>query len=245
MASTIQTSGELKARMTSLENSLRGHSRSASFGAGLTLLVGVVLIAGLAFYFWYGFTTIGSFLGEKDAAKNILDFIEGQLNDNMKPATDYVEKLVKDESPAWAKMASDSIVEGMPSAREHAVTASIAAMDESVNQQNEHLKTLVAAYIQKNEAKIKDAVSRLTGSKEDQDQFLKDLNESFAKEVEVDIEVVIKRVEDFVDGFNALLTKTNSDSKLTNLQAMQREILMLFKRALHEHTQNLPDAAGG
>lgn len=245
MASTIHTSGELKSRMTSLENSLRGHARSASFGAGLTLLVGIVLLGGLSFYFWYGFTTIGSFLGEKEAAKNILDIIEGQLNDNMKPATDYVETTVKESAPSWAEMASTSVIQGMPAAREHAVTASIAAMDESVRQQNEHLKQMVAAYIQKNEAKIKDAVGRLSGSAQDQDQFLTDLNESFGKEVEVDIEVVIKRVEDFVDGFNTLLTKTKADSKLTNLQAMQREILMLFKRAMHEHTQNLPVAAGG
>src|SRR5829696_6287669 len=110
MATTIQTSGELKARMSSLENSLRGHARSASFGAGLTLLLGVVLIGGLAFYFWYGFNVIGNFLSEKKAAENILDIIEDRLNDNMKPETDYLHGVVKEQSPAWAKAASAAII---------------------------------------------------------------------------------------------------------------------------------------
>src|SRR5829696_7683471 len=114
MATTIQTSGELKARMSSLENSLRGHARSASFGAGLTLLLGVVLIAGLGFYFWYGFNVIGSFLSERDAATNIIGVVEDRLTENLEPARKHLEKLVNENAPAWAEMASSSVVEGMP-----------------------------------------------------------------------------------------------------------------------------------
>lgn len=243
MATTIHNSGQLKDRMTSLENSLRGHARSASFGAGLTLLLGVVLIGGLAFYFWYGFNTIGNFLSEKEAAKNIIDIVEGQLNDNMQPATDYLHALVKKSSPDWAKAASAAIIENAPSAREHAVAASVAAMEESIKQQNEHAKQMVVAYIQKNEAKIKEAVARLSSSPKEADQFLADLNESFSKEVEVDIDAGVKQLVDFVEGFNTLLSKTKSDSvRMTQLQAMQREILMLFKRAVKEHTSTGPVA---
>ena len=104
-----QTSGELKARMTSLESSLRGHARSASFGAGLTLLLGVVLLAGLGFYFWYGFNVIGGFLSEKEAANNILGIVEGQLNENLDPARKYLEGVVKEtrrRGPNWLALRS-------------------------------------------------------------------------------------------------------------------------------------------
>ena len=243
MASTIQTSGELKARMTSLESSLRGHARSASFGAGLTLLLGVVLIAGLGFYFWYGFNVIGSFLSEKEAANNILAIVEGQLNENLDPARTYLEGVVKENAPAWAELASTSVVEGMPAFREHAVTMAIAGMDQSMAESNKHAQDMVATYLRKNEAKIKDAVKRLSGPKAEQDQFLADLKDAFAKEVEVDVDVAVKQVSDFIDGFNGLLTKTKSDSvRLTQLQAMQREILMLFKRAMMDHTAGTPVA---
>src|SRR3954464_8761549 len=130
MAATIQTSGELKARMTSLEKSLGGHARSASFGAGMTLLLGVVLIAGLGFYFWYGFHVIGGFLSEKTAASNIIDVVEGQLNDNLDPARKYLEDMIKDNAVEWAGMASTMVVENMPAAREHSVGMAVGAMDQ-------------------------------------------------------------------------------------------------------------------
>ena len=77
-------------------------------------------------------------------------------------------------------------------------------------------------------------------SAKEADQFLADLREAFAKDVEVDLDSVVKQTNDFIDGFNGLLGKTKSDSiRLTQLQAMQREILMLFKRAMIEHTKDL------
>jgi hypothetical protein len=233
MASTIHTSGELKARMTSLEKSLGGHARSASFGAGMTLLLGVVLIAGLGFYFWYGFNVIGGFLSEKKAASNILDIVEGQLNDNLDPARKYLETVIKDNAPAWAEMASTSVIDGMPAAREHAVTMAVAGIDQSLAESNKHAKEMVATYLRKNEAKIKDAVKHFSGSQKEGDEFLAELKDAFNKEIEVDIDGAVKQVVDFVDGFNNLLNKTKTDSvRLTQLQAMQREILMLVKRAL-------------
>jgi hypothetical protein len=53
----------------------------------------------------------------------------------------------------------------------------------------------------------------------------------------VDIDQLVSQVGGFIDGFNGMMEKTKSDRvRLTNLQAMQREMLMLFKRALLEHT---------
>src|SRR5215203_4039407 len=143
MATTIHTSGELKARMTSLETALRGHARSASFGAGLTLLLGVVLIAGLGFYFWYGFNVIGSFLSEKEAANNIISVVEDRLSENLEPARKHLEKVVVENAPSWAELASTSVVEGMPAFREHAVTMAIAGMDQSLAESNKHAQDMV------------------------------------------------------------------------------------------------------
>jgi hypothetical protein len=243
MASTIQTSRELKTRMESLANALQGRARSASIGAGLTLLVGAVLIAGLGFYFWYGFNVIGSFLSERDAANNIIGVVEDRLTENLEPARKHLEKLVKENAPAWADLASTSVVEGMPAFREHAVTMAIAGMDQSMAESNKHAQDMVATYLRKNEAKIKDAVKRLGGPPKEADDFMTDIKDAFAKEVEVDIDVAVKQISDFIDGFNSLLTKTKSDSvRLTQLQAMQREILMLFKRAMIDHTAGTPVA---
>ena len=241
MAATIHTSGELKSRMSTMENTLRTHARSASFGAGLTLLVGVVLIAGLSFYFWYGFHVIGGFLSEKTAANNIIDIVEGQLNDNLDPARKYLEDMVKDNAGSWAQMASDSVVGGIPTARDHGVVFAVSGLEQSLAESNKHAKDMVVAHLRKNEAKIRDAVKRLSSADaKEADQFLADLREAFAKDVEVDLDSVVKQTNDFIDGFNGLLGKTKSDSvRLTQLQAMQREILMLFKRAMIEHTKDL------
>lgn len=241
MAATIQTSGELKARMTSLEKSLGGHARSASFGAGMTLLLGVVLIAGLGFYFWYGFSVIGGFLSEKTAASNIIDIIEGQLNDNLEPARDYLEKMVKSNAPSWAAMASNAVVDGMPAAREHAVAMSITAMDQGLEENRRHANAVVAAYIKKNEAKIKDAVQRLSsGNPKEADQLLADLKESFNKEMEIDVDSVVKKVSEFLEGLNGAIVKANKRTgKMTNLEAMQQELIMLFKRAMIDHTEGI------
>jgi hypothetical protein len=245
MATAIHTSGELKARMTALENSLRGHARSASFGAGMTLLVGVVLIAGLGFYFYYGFSVIGSLLSEKEAASNIVGIVEGQLTENLEPARKYLEGVIKENASTWAAMASDAVVDGMPAAREQAVVMAVAAMDQSMEESRRHANQVVASYVRKNEAKIKDAVKRLSsGSAKEADEFMADLRDAFGKELEVDVDVAVKQVMDFLDGFDSLLSKTKSDSvRLTNLQAMQREILMLFKRAMMDHAPATPLAS--
>jgi len=245
MASTIHTSGELKTRMSALENTLRTQSRGASLGAGLTLVVGIVLIAGLSFYFWYGFHVIGGFLSEKDAANNIIGMIEGQLTDNMDPARKYLEGVIKENAPSWAEMASNSIIENMPAAREQGVGFAVTGLDQSVAESNRHAKDMVSAYIKQNESKIRDAVKRLSsGDKKDADQFIVDVRDAFNKQVEVDPDAVVKQTVDFIDGLNAALVKTKNDSgRMTNLQAMQREILMLLKRAVMEHTENMTPVA--
>jgi len=241
MASSIHSTGELKARMSALETALRSQSRSASFGAGLTAVLGVVIVVYVAVVGYLGYTNFGPWLTDKGAAKNIVDAVEGQLTQNLEPTRKYLEDTIKENAPAWAGMASSTIIENMPAAREHGVVAAVAGLDQSMAESNRHAKEAVTAYIRQNQAKIKDAVARLaSGDPKEADQFLADLRDAFNKQLELDPDAVVKQTVDFIDGLNGALTKTrDTNTRMTQLQAMQAEILRLLKRAVKEHTENL------
>ena len=244
MASSIHSARELKDRMAALESTLRSRARSARFGASLTAVVGVLVVVYLVAAFYLGYTMVVPYTG-KGAAKEIVDSVEGQLTQNLEPARKYLEDTIKDNAPDWAKTASGMILENIPAAREQGVVFAVSSLDQSMAESNRHAKDMVTAYIRQNEAKIKDGVQRLSsGNSKEADQFLVDLKEAFNKQLELDPDAVVKATVDFIDGLNAALTKTANDSgRMTQLQAMQREILMLVKRALMDHTKGLTPVA--
>lgn len=233
MADTnIASAADLKQRMASLEKTLQSHASRASLGATLTLLLGIVLLVGLGFYFWYGYTHIIGFL----TPKNLVESVETQVVERIPEYRVQIEGSVKENAPSWAKLASSAMLEGIPSAREYALNASLSAFDDVLNKGTEHSKDVLAKHIQENRGQFKEAVRKLSAGDKASEAYIHEITESFAKALEVDTENVIKSISDFAGGFNELLAKTgNANARLTNLQAMQREILMLAKRALLEH----------
>jgi hypothetical protein len=221
--------------MGDLEGRLRRSATGASFGSGLMLIVGLAVLGAASFFFYrYGYQ---EFMPLLTSPKTIVDAAETTLIDQTKAGREYLEGMVKENAPAWAEMASTAMHDNLPMVRQHALTHATTAFDDVLNKGADHSKEIVEKFIEKNQGMIKEGVKKLSSDPKTAEAFVTEIGTVFAKEAEVDIDQLVSQVGGFIDGFNGMMEKTKSDRvRLTNLQAMQREMLMLFKRALLEHT---------
>jgi hypothetical protein len=220
------SAGTLPERVAAVEGDVRSLRRGYAFSNLLTLVVGVAVLGGLAYFFHYGFGQITPML----APDMVVAFAENKVTENVPEARKYAEEFVKESSPAWAVFASDSARSSMPMLREQALVAAVAALDSHLQSGKEASRDVVSQYFRTNRKLVAEGIEKLSSDPKVAEQFVSEISVEFGKQLGGDLKEKVGGVVGFFSDLAKNMNTVRTSKRLTDVQAMQKELFMLVKR---------------
>ena len=139
-------SGSLSDRINVLTQKLSQQEASISRSTTVTMVVGVIALALLTAYFYFGYGEIAKLL----EPKTLVPYGAGMLEDNLPDARQRMVQLVNDSAPAWAEQVSQNLRQSIPTAREKLEDYILSQTDDMLVQTTKITEEKFRATIQEN-----------------------------------------------------------------------------------------------
>jgi hypothetical protein len=196
-----------------------------SRGAGMTLILGLVVCVAIAGAAYLAYSLLDQFLDPKQ----LVNYAGTILTDRLPNQRETLVQMVEDNSPEWAKMASDEIQKRMPEIRGKLQTFVLARVDEQL----EKVTVLSAAQFRDFLKKNHDALAQGFDALKDEEKsktLVDVLVPAMEQHLAVDAQQQAELLLDTLVEMNRKLEVLKKDERLSNEQALEREILMLARR---------------
>jgi hypothetical protein len=218
----------LSQRINDLESQIRADRDRLNRGSALTLAVGIVVLAILSAYFFYGYSQLSTFLKHE----NLVDAAEHYVIQTVQDSRVAAERHVKENAPSWAEMSSKSVVEAVPDLRVKLQGLVFDSVDGALKEGAKASGDVFGEFLKKNRTLVHEGIIKLSGKPEDAEAFITDVAIAMQNELEGDVRNPTKELYRAVQSLTDLLQKTKTDGPLPPVLASKRELFMLWKRWL-------------
>jgi hypothetical protein len=209
--------------LAALKVKLRSSSR-------LTGIVGLVILALLSGYFYYGYTEINSLLQPKQIVNAASDFIDQQLPE----IRQQLESQIKNNSGEWMQTASDEALNAIPQLRAAIEDFAIDHMNEVMDQVATITEDEFRKFITDNRELVETTFKELADNPKVSDELLKQLEAALDQQLGVEMK---SQAEDLLDLLAKLADEVESlreGKNLGELERKKRSILMIARRLQHD-----------
>jgi hypothetical protein len=230
---TPPSTASLQDRIDRLQTELVVLRKRTNRGTTLTLLVGVLILAALSFYFYYGYTQIRSVMD----ADTLVTYAQQMLEDNLPDALRQVESEIKTSAPVWAKTLSQNTVTSIPSARMKLEEYVLEQADTTLKEVNVMSDDHFRKFVRENRAEIEQKFKELGDSPKLAEKSLLDLESRLDREMQKEMQT---QAGDFLVSLamaNAQLKKLADGKKLTPVEEHERFVLRAARRLQMNHVE--------
>ncbi len=221
----------LQERVTKLQGDLTALRQSTNRSAGLTLVIGGIVLVVLCGYFYYGYREISSVM----TPDNLVAFAFTQLDSEIPNLSARIEKEVKEGAPQWADQLSKQVITAIPDARkqleEHVLKEADKGLKEVNVMTDEHFRKFMKDNHSELDKMFKDLASNDPKLAEG---HLKRLEDMANKEMQRDMQAQMHEFMDTVRKAHQQLRKLKDSKKLSEAEENEKRLLMITRRLQSE-----------
>lgn len=236
---TLPSTASLQDRINRLQTELVVLRKRTDRSTTLTLIVGVLVLAALSYYFYFGYTQIRSVMD----ADTLVTYAQQMLEENLPDALRQVESEIKTSAPVWAKTLSQNAVASIPSARmkleEYVLEQADATLKEVNVMSDDHFRK----FVRENRAEIEQKFKELGDNPKLAEKSLLDLESRLDREMQKEMQTQAGDFLVSVAMANAQLKKLAAGKNLTPVEEHERFVLMAARRMQKDNLER--DRADG
>jgi uncharacterized membrane protein YukC len=223
----------LAKRVEQLRAELAAQRKRTNFAAGATLVLGLVILAVLGGYFYYGYTQFT----EVTRPQKIVDAGNTYLSDQIPGIRKTAEEYLVKSAPEWAEMLSQRAQEAVPQAREqlenYVLTQFDATLDKGMLLTDEQFKT----FLKNNKTTIETGLKEMASNPQMAESTINDLVAAIESQMKGDIAAQTEELFTSLKALNAEIKKLRDGTNLTPEEQQKRRLVMLFHRSMLDHAQ--------
>lgn len=219
-------SGSLSDRINVLTQKLSQQEASISRSTTVTMVVGVIALALLTAYFYFGYGEIAKLV----EPKTLVPYGAGMLEDNLPDARQRMVQLVNDSAPAWAEQVSQNLRQSIPTAREKLEDYILSQTDDMLVQTTKITEEKFRATIQENRELVEKGFNELANSEDLSDVTLDALVAALDQQLQSDMRDQAEAVLDTLQHLRNRVQKLVVGKELDEEEQSERRILMLARR---------------
>ena len=223
---STSSSGELDTRLSAVEGDLDKLARKINRSGTLVIVVGVVVLALLCGYFYFGYKQISPLLNNE----MLLNAVEGQIDSQLPEVRAAIEKQLRTQAPIWAEDLSNRVVSYVPEARakleDRAVEAVNKLLDDLVTKTEPQLRS----FLVDNRDILQQGFEDLANNEEISEKTLAEIELNLEQKLKANLE---EHAEMFLLQLNTLTARAGDLKRgeaLDQEAMLARQALMLAKR---------------
>jgi hypothetical protein len=200
--------------------------RRTNTATTLTTLVGILLLAVLCGYFYFGYRLFNEFT----QPTTMVDLAAGLIDDQIPEARRALEQQVRDQAPAWAETLSEQALAAVPSAREHFESYVSDNIDGVLEKGTDLTEEKFRAFLQANRDTLTADMKELATSPELAEAQLDTLQESLESQIQLDLRSQFRDLFESLVLLNEKLDRLQHASDLSEDEHRELRLLKLARR---------------
>lgn len=231
---TAPSHADLARRVEALRAELATQARRTSQSATLTLALGLLVLAALAGYFYYGYTQFS----EVTRPDKIAGAVETMVDDNLPNVRKSIEEEVARSAPTWAAGLSKQARDSMPQARVKLEDYVVDRMKTTLDQGSELTHERFLEFVRNNRASLETTIDDLTKGPEPAEATVAELEKALEAQVQGDFRQQSRELMAAVNSMNERLKKLALGKNLTPSEQIDRRLAMIARRLQFQATPN-------
>lgn len=223
---SVGSSADLTAALQQAEKELATLKAKLQSSSRMTAVVGVLVLALLSGYFYYGYTQINEVL----QPKKLVDATSSYLDDQLPEIRQQLETQIKDHASEWIQTISDQAFESIPGLRGAAEDFAISQLNEVFDQVASLTEDEFKKFLTDNRELLETTFKELADNPKVSDELLKQLetalDEQLGGEMKTKAEDLLAMVTKLADEVESLKDGKN----LGDLERRKLNILKIAKR---------------
>ena len=216
----------------SIANELATLRQRTNRSTTLTFLVGILALALLCVYFYYGYTQISTVM----TPDNLVTFAFTQLDNEVPNLTARIEKEVKEGAPQWANQLSKQVVDAIPNARKELEQHALKEAEKGLKEVNVMTDDKFRKFMKDNHPELDQMFKDLASNDPKlAEGHLKKLEAMADKEMQKDMQAQMAEFMTSVNMAHQQLKKLKEGKKLTASEEPERNVAMILRRLQSEH----------
>jgi len=206
---------------------LESQRRSVMRSAIISTCIGVILLGLLIGYFTVGYTTIADYAGSPD---EFVTFVEGEANAQLIQLRREAETRIKEDSPEWAEMASEKLIESAPTIREHLEGLIFDQTKLLVDQLSVFTAQEFKKFLIEQRPMLGATIQELSAREDPTEQTMKELTAALEKEIGLNMQEGADSLLQTVYALNEKLEKLSDGRGLNLEESYLRRAMMILRR---------------
>ena len=213
-------------RAEAIYRELKSMRRRFQIGSWVTLIVGGLLLALVAVYFSIGYSEISD-LRDPDL---IVSFVGQTVDDQIPIVRQRIESEINNNAATWAEQASQQVVDGIPTLREHIEQLALQQSDTVIAKIDVVGEQQFRRLLDENRSTMQKAIEDLKNDEDVSEEVLLALQQAIEKELQIGGAEQADAVLTIVSSMNKNMAEILAGEDLTREQMAERRVLMLAKR---------------
>jgi hypothetical protein len=215
----------LQTKIDRVSRSISDQQSRLARGSQRTALIGGIICLIIAGWFYYGYYMLGELL----QPKRVVALAERQIIDRLPEQRQELERIVAQNAPEWARMASEEVQKNMPTVREHMEKFVV----EKADQELDKLTIITAGefrkFVNENRQVLAEGFTYMK-DKRTTPEFVQQLADAVENSFASDMREQADELFHTLILLNAKLTTLKDGKGLDTEQNMERSALMIAKR---------------
>lgn len=216
----------LNERINRLTLQISGHESAINQSSRVMGTVGLLALALIAVYFYYGYVMIAGLL----RPDMLVPYAAGMLEQNLPSAREALVKQISDSAPAWAEQVSLKAQESIPELRGKLQTYVLTETDKLAGQVTNLTEEKFRKVIQDNREIIEKGFKELAASDKLSDEVMAALVVALEQELKTDMREQSEAVLETLRFLSARVQRIAAGKNLDQEEACERRIAMLARR---------------
>lgn len=216
----------LSDRITQLTQNISRHEAAIRRSAGITTSVGLIALAALCIYFYFGYTTIGGLL----EPQTLVPYGARMLEERLPEAREALVKQITQSAPGWAKEVSAQARKEIPGLRGKLEGYVLSSTDELLGKvttlTEEHLRKM----IEDNRDLLEKGFKELANSDTLAEETLNALVVALEQELRADMRSQAETVLETLRYLSDRVQRLSEGRDLDEQERYMRQILMIARR---------------
>jgi hypothetical protein len=226
MSTNLTDDTELVKKLERLRDELATEAAQIRRGSVLTLILGLFALAGLSFYFYWGYSQFSEVLQPKQVA----DTVASLVDDNVPGVRKSLEEEVRKSAPVWAEGLSKQLRENLPVGRKKLEDYVMDRIKATLEQGTVLTSERFAKLIQENKVELRKEAADLAKGQEVAAASIADLEKSLQSQLDTDLKANATELVYILVAFSDKLEKLAKNAKLDQTEAIERRLAMIARR---------------
>ncbi len=224
--STTAASPGLAARVDQLAQKLSQHEAALNRSSTTMLIVGLLALALLSAYFYFGYHMIADLL----EPKHLVPFGANMLETNLPTAREAITKQISDSAPAWADQLSVQARNSLPTLRVKLEDYVLAQTGDMLGQATKLTEEQFRKTIAENRELLDRGFEELAASETLSDESLQALVVALEQQLQADMKADAETVLDTLQDLRARVQRLQSGKETDEVEQIARRVLMIARR---------------